>query len=73
MSWLLLGILIYIFVGAVLVMRSMRGLDVSASPREWLTFIIMWPFVLKIFAHLVMTQAMIKATETLKDKLDEKS
>jgi hypothetical protein len=71
MNWFLLGVLFYIFTGAILITLSMRGMKVTASVREWLTILLLWPLMLQLFAHLAIIQSMVRNFETAAEKLED--
>jgi hypothetical protein len=63
MNWIFFALLIYTFIGSLLIVRTMRGLNVQASPGEWIVILFLWPICLRFFAQLSMVQAMIKELE----------
>ena len=70
MNWILFALLIYILIGSILVVRTMRGLDVQASPGEWMVILFLWPLSLRFFAQLAMMQAMIQNLELWSEDQD---
>ncbi len=73
MNWILFVLLIYTFIGALLIWRNMRGLSVKANPGEWIALIFFWPFSLRFFAQLAMVQSMIKDLEEWGDSQDQET
>lgn len=62
MSWFfLVGLLLYVMVGAVLVQRTMRGAEIQATFIEWVNLILLWPLCLKIFIHMSLMQSQFEA------------
>lgn len=56
MVWFLLGLLIYIQIGAVLVARVFSGLRVESSPGDMLVLVILWPFAIRFFRFVLQMQ-----------------
>lgn len=69
MTWILLALLIYVLAGALLVARSMRGMQASAKANEWIVLILLWPLMLRFFVQLAVLQA---SMQRLEDWADEK-
>ena len=63
MTWILLALLLYTLLGAALVSRNMRGMQVAASLPEWLVLILLWPFMLQFLLQLAVLQARIHQLE----------
>ena len=72
MNWILLALLIYTLCGALLIARTMRGMQVSASAGEWVTLIFLWPLMLRFFVHLAAIQSRIAEMEKWADRTDRK-
>jgi len=73
MAWIILVPLIYALIGALLVARNLRGMQVSASLSEWVTFILLWPLMVRIFLQLAVLQARISELENWADPREENS
>jgi len=63
MTWILLALLVYALLGALLVARNMRGMNVSAGMDEWVLLILLWPLMLRFFLQLAVLQARIEHME----------
>lgn len=63
MPWILLALLVYTLLGAMLVSHFMRGMQVSASPREWVAFVLLWPLMRPLYLQLAVLQARIRQLE----------
>ncbi len=67
MTWIIFILLAYVLIGALLIARQMRGLQVSASMREWATFVLLWPLMIRFFLQLTLLQARISQVEDWAD------
>jgi hypothetical protein len=71
MTWIILVLLVYPLIGALLVTRNLRGMQVSASLREWVAFIFFWPLMISFFLQLSLLQARISELENWADSREE--
>ncbi len=65
MNWFILGILVYILIGLILIILSMRGMKVTADFGEWLIILFLWPLTIRLFIFLLMTQSTLKNLERI--------
>ena len=73
MYWIILTLLVYTLIGAWLVMRCMGDMIVSATLREWMMMILLWPCYLQFFTFLEKLQSSVKAIEIWSSNKDRKS
>ena len=73
MNWIILTLLVYALIGALLVMRCMGDMIVSATSSEWMVMILLWLCYLQFFAHLKKLQFSTKAIELWSSNKDRKS
>jgi len=73
MNWIILTLLVYALIGALLIMRCMGDMIVTATLGEWMLMILLWPCYLQFFAHLEKLQSSIKAVEIWSSNEDRKS
>ena len=71
MIWIILVLLIYALIGALLVARNLRGMQVSASLPEWVTLILLWPLMVRFFFQLALMQARISELENWADSKEK--
>ena len=71
MAWILLVLLIYPLIGALLVARNLRGMQVSASLPEWVALILLWPLMASFFLHLALMQVRISELENWADSKEK--
>ncbi len=71
MAWILLVLLIYPLIGALLVARNLRGMQVSASLPEWVTLVLLWPLMVSFFAQMALMQARISELENWADSKEK--
>ncbi len=71
MAWIILVLLIYPLIGALLVARNLRGMQVSASLPEWVALILLWPLMFSFFLQMAMMQARISELENWADSKEK--
>lgn len=70
MLWILLGLLVYLQIGAVLVAWLFGGLNVEAGRYDVIYLILLWPLALPLFRFLLYSRSMLRALQELEEDLD---
>lgn len=63
MIWFILGLLVYIQIGAVLVAWSFSGVTVDANRAEMLSLVFLWPLAIPYFRFVLRARRMMRAIE----------
>ena len=66
-TWVLLGLLSYLLVGAALVAWVFSGMSLEAGSKDILYLVILWPLAIPFFGFCLHTRQMIRALKDLDD------
>jgi hypothetical protein len=63
MIWALLGLLIYIQIGAVLVAWVFADMSVESGRMDMLSLVLLWPFAIPYFKFTLRARRLLQALE----------
>ena len=68
MTWLILGLLLYIQIGALLLAWLLKGISIEAGKKDLLILLLLWPLVIPFFRFLLHTRSMVRALQDWEDR-----
>jgi hypothetical protein len=70
MTWVLLGLLSYLLVGAALVAWVFSGMSFEMGSKDTLYLVVLWPLVIPFFGFWLHTRRMFQALKDLDDRTE---
>ncbi|MFQ5924171.1 MAG: hypothetical protein ACE5M4_15140 [Anaerolineales bacterium] len=68
MIWLIVGLLVYVQIGALLLVWLLKGMSVEAGLKDWMILLLLWPLVIPFFRFLLHTRSMVRVLQDWEDR-----